>query len=145
MVLFGLFSAVLHIIIQASTTLCYPYQVQVQVFHKPCCPCPMHFSSNGPGLIQGLLFTSQQTPQCSFQAQGVDLGWCQTFSFLFFVYLYLCVSVMESCLYVFFIVFLYLHLDAVLKLKEWTWVGASYSILSSHKLSNSGNQASQLF
>ena len=25
----GLFSAVLHIIIQGSTTLCYPYQVQV--------------------------------------------------------------------------------------------------------------------
>ena len=73
----GIISAVLHIIIQGSTTLCYPYQVQVQVFHKPCCPCPMHFSSNGPGLIQGLLFASQQTPQCSFQAQGVDLGWCQ--------------------------------------------------------------------
>ena len=67
MVLFGLckaigiFSAVFYIIIQVSTTLCYPYQVQVKVFHKPCCPCPMHFSRNGPGLIQGLLFASKQS------------------------------------------------------------------------------------
>ena len=83
MVLFGpcgaisLFMAVLHIIIQASTTLCYPCQAQVQVNHKPCCPCPMHLLRNGPGLIQGLLFASKQSPQCSPQAQGVELGWCQ--------------------------------------------------------------------
>ena len=66
MVLFGLckaigiFSAVLYIIIQVSTTLCYPCQVQVQGCHKPCCPYPMHFSKNGPGLIQDLLFASKQ-------------------------------------------------------------------------------------
>ena len=78
----GLFSVGLHIIIQASTTLCYPCQVQVQVFHKPCCPWPnaflkewtwadtwfticisanpsMQFSSSrsGPGLVAGIFFS----------------------------------------------------------------------------------------
>ena len=89
MVLFGLcgaigiFSAVFHIITQAAITLCYPCQVQVQVNHKPCCPCPMH-------------------------SQGMDLGWYRVY---------------------------YLHLskplNAVFKLKEWTWVGARHFLFFS--------------